>query len=211
MLERDVGQDDHGRVEHVGRVEAAAETGLDRGDVDAGGGELRERRRGQHLELRRPQALGRGTNALDRAFEVCLGAADPDPLGPAGHVGRVVAARQKTLVRQRLLDRPRRRPLPVRADDVDRAVRALRIAELREQRDDPVEPEPVLRPGAQSFYVFNRRAHRARPGTAPTCPSRPRRRPAAPFRRSARSPASARRARPLCAAARSRRRYHPGH
>ncbi len=111
--------------------------------------ELGQRRCGQHLELGRAEPLGRRADALDRALEVGLRATDADPLGPTRDVRRVVAAGEEPLARERLLDRPRRRSLAVRADDVDGRIRALRVPELLQQGEDPVEPEPVLRPGAQ--------------------------------------------------------------
>ena len=46
--------------------------------------------------------------------------------------------------------------LAVRPDDVDGRIAKLRIAELGEQSLDALEPEAVLRPGAQGFKVFNR-------------------------------------------------------
>ena len=55
--ERHVREQDDRRVDDVGRVEPAAEPGLDRGDLDALCRELRERGRRQRLELRRPDLL----------------------------------------------------------------------------------------------------------------------------------------------------------
>ena len=78
MLEPDVGEHDDGRAEHVGRVPAAAQAGLDDGDVDLAAGELGEGGGGQQLELGYAVALGRGPvdlrrgrrGALDRGGEV---------------------------------------------------------------------------------------------------------------------------------------------
>ena len=63
--------------------------------------------------------------------------------------GESVAPTESPSREQQLLDRDRRRRLPVRPDDVDGRVGELRIAELGEQRLHPVEPEAVLGPGAQ--------------------------------------------------------------
>ena len=64
-------------------VVAAAEAGLDGGDVDAGGGKLGERGRRQHLELRGFEPLRRRPDPAERALEVRLRSPDADPLGPA--------------------------------------------------------------------------------------------------------------------------------
>ena len=69
VLEPDVRQQDDRRVEDVRRVEPAAEPGLDDGCVDAARGEVGERGRGQRLELRRADRLGRRADARDRALE----------------------------------------------------------------------------------------------------------------------------------------------
>ena len=58
VLETDVREQHDARAQHVRRVVAAAEPGLDDGDVDAGGGERRQRRRRDRLELRRAEPLG---------------------------------------------------------------------------------------------------------------------------------------------------------
>ena len=63
VLEPDVGEHHDRRAEHVGGVVAAAEAGLDDGDLDALARELGERGGGQQLELRDavvpPRACGR--------------------------------------------------------------------------------------------------------------------------------------------------------
>ena len=79
-------------VEHVGRVQPAAEPGLDDRDLDACRRELGERRRRQHLELRRAGPLGGRPDALERLLEVGVLAVDLDPLAPAGDVRRGVRA-----------------------------------------------------------------------------------------------------------------------
>ena len=63
VIERDVRQHDDTGAEDVGRVMPPAEARLDDGDVDPVRGELGERGRGQHLELRRRQPLRRPTHA----------------------------------------------------------------------------------------------------------------------------------------------------
>ena len=155
VLERDVGEDLDRRPQHVRRVVPAAEPRLDDRDVDARGGELRERRGGQELELGRPQTLGGSANALDCRLEVGLLTANANALAPAADVRREVCADDQPLPGEHLLDRARDGGLPVRPDDVDRRVRELGIAELREERLDPVEPEAVLRPRAQRLDQLN--------------------------------------------------------
>ena len=59
---------------------------------------------------------------------------------------------------QQRRDRARRRRLAVRADDVDRRERALRIAERVEERAHPVEPE-----------LLGPRRERSRPSQSPMC------------------------------------------
>ena len=117
MLEPDVRQVDDRRVEDVRRVEPAAEPGLDRGDVDALGGELGERGSRQRLELRRPQPLGRRPDAADGTLEA-LGVG-VEPLLPARDVRRRVRADTQPFLPQQRGDRPRGRRLAVGADNVD--------------------------------------------------------------------------------------------
>ena len=62
--------------------------------------------------------------------------------------GEMVRADARALGAQQRLDRPRRRRLAVRADDVDRRIGELRVAERGEQRPHPPEPE-LLRPRRQ--------------------------------------------------------------
>ena len=61
-------------------------------DVDLARGELGERRRREHLELRR--ARGVRPDARERRLEVGVAPVDLDPLGPAAHVRRDVGARR---------------------------------------------------------------------------------------------------------------------
>ena len=127
----------------------SAEARLDDGDIDAGRSELSERRRGKRLELSRFEAFGVGAHARDRRLEVGLRPADTDPLAPPPHVGREIGADGQAGVREQRLDEPRDARLAVRPDDMDGRIAKLRIAERFEQRIDPLEPEPVLRPRAE--------------------------------------------------------------
>src|SRR6185437_436711 len=106
---------------------------------------------GQDLELGRVEAFRSRADRLDRALEVRLLPTDADPLAPATDVRREVGADREARVREQRLGRPRRRRLPVRADDVDRRIPPLRIAELGEQRADPLEPEALCGPRAQAL------------------------------------------------------------
>src|ERR671924_874764 len=83
VLQRDVRKQHDLRVDHVRRVEPAAETGLDHRDVDVTLRELRERGGGEHLELGCADGLGVWLDPRDGAFEIRLVAVDPDPLAPA--------------------------------------------------------------------------------------------------------------------------------
>ena len=107
---------DDTRVEHVRRVEPAAEPRFDDRDVDAARGEVGERRRGQHLELRRPDRLGVGAHAGDRPLEPV--GVRLEPLAPARDVRRRVRGARATLGAKQRRDRARRGRLALRADDV---------------------------------------------------------------------------------------------
>ena len=152
VLEPDVGEHRDRRVEHVGRVVAPAEARLHHRDLDPALGELGERRGGQQLELRhalaaRQRAVDldrRGGRALDGGAErvrLDVGVADADALGEGRQVRREVGARAHAVGVE---DRRRHadgRALAVRADDVDRAERALRAAEHGQQPAHPLEAE----------------------------------------------------------------------
>ena len=87
--------------------------------------------------------------------------------------GESVAPTESPSREQQLLDRDRRRRLPVRPDDVDGRVGELRVAELGEERLHPVEPEAVLGPGAQRREPADVVAHAAlelRHDSARVCP-----------------------------------------
>ena len=95
-----------------------------------------------------PAACGR-TRARARSRSASR-AVDLDPLRPAAHVRRDVRAdAQPRRVEQRRAHQRRRR-LAVRADDVDRGKRALRLAERGEQRPHAAEPE-LLGPRRERF------------------------------------------------------------
>jgi hypothetical protein len=70
-----------------------------------------------------------------------LGAADAHALAKRRDVRREVRARANTLGLEQRLGEDHRRPLAVRADDVDGVERPLRIAEPAQEVDHPVEPE----------------------------------------------------------------------
>ncbi len=139
VLEPDVREHDHRRAEDVRRVQPPAEPRLDHGRVDPLLGEVRERGGGQRLELRRTDPLRRGPDARDRAFEALR--VGVEPLVPAGDMRRGVGPDPEPLGTEERRRQPRRRRLAVRADDVDRRERLLRIVELGEERVHPVEPE----------------------------------------------------------------------
>ena len=198
--------------EHVRRVVAAAEPRFDDCDVDSRSGERGERRGGQRLELRRPDALGRRAARVRR----------PRSKSASSPSTRIRSLQPRRGARDRRADRrpsasrscsivTRRRRLAVRADDVDRRDTRLRIAELGEQRPHPLEPEAVRaatgsgsRASDAELTAVSRRARRARAGSARASRARPRRRRPARSPRSARSRACPRRARSPCAAARAR-------
>ena len=145
------------------------------------------------------------------ARDVGVGAVDLDPLGPTAHVRRDVRADTKPRVTEERRRHQRRRGLPVRADDVDRRVRELRVAERGEQFSHAPEPE-LLGPRREALEpperVVSRRGPRAHGGTARASPAPPRRRPPGPSRRSARSRASPRNGRSPSSAAPARPRPH---
>ena len=145
VIEADVREQDDGGGDHVRRIVTSAEPRLDDRGVDVVRGELREGRSGQHLELRCADRDRRLAHARDRALEVGLLATAPDPLAPPAHVGREVRADVQARGGEMLLDRARRGRLAVRADDVDRGIPLVRVAERVEQHPHPPEAE-LLRP-----------------------------------------------------------------
>ena len=144
VLEPDGGQHGHARGEDVGRVEAAAETGLDHAHLDAGGREGDERGRRVGLELgdrlalveRAVDGLDRLGDALDRRGERLgrdLGAVDLNALAPALVVRREVRAGAHAVCLEQRRHDLRHRGLAVGADDVDRLEAVLGHAEHRHQ------------------------------------------------------------------------------
>ena len=202
VVERDVRQHDDRGGEHVRRVVAPAEACLDDRDVDLLARELGERRRGQHLELRR--ALGVRPDARDRHLEVGVEAVELDPLRPGAHVRRDVRAHVQALGAEQRGCQERRRRLAVRADDVDRRVAPLRLAEIGEQPLHPPEAE-LLGPGRERLQPpTSRRSTPAHGGSGRASRARRRRRARARSARTARSQACPRRARSPSAGARAR-------
>ena len=163
VLEGDVREQDDARPKDVRRVEAPTETGLDDGDVDVRIRECEERRPRDDLELRRPRALGRGADRLHNRLEVDLLAVEPDPLAPGCDVRGDRRPHREALPEEKLLDRDRCRRLPVRADDVDRGKRVLRIAEHREQLVHSREAETLPWPGRERVEPRGTRAHDRNP------------------------------------------------
>ena len=88
VLEPDVGEHDDRRAEHVGRVPAPAEAGLDHRDLDLVPRQLGERGRGQQLELgdalaarqRAVDLRGGRRGALDRGGEVAAAETSASPI-----------------------------------------------------------------------------------------------------------------------------------
>ena len=157
VLQVDVREQDDPGVDHVRRIQPAAEPGLDDGDVHLGLGELEQRRRGQGLELGGAEGIRRRPHALEGALDVHFLCADLDPLAPTTHVRGRVRAGPQPFALEIGGNRPRRRRLALGADDVNRRVGALRVSELGDERAHRVEAE-LLRPGAE----------RLDPGDAPS-------------------------------------------
>ena len=152
VLEADRGQHGHPRGDHVGRVEAAAEPGLDHRDLDPRRGEGDERGRRVGLELGHRLALVEGpVDDLDRLRDPLgrgaegllgeLGAADADPLAPAAVVRRQVGAGADPVRLQQRRGDLGHRGLAVGADDVHGCEPVLGHPEHRDQAADPLEPE----------------------------------------------------------------------
>ena len=136
-------------VQHVRRIEPPTEARLDDRDVDPPGGELGQRRRRDGLELRGGETLRGGPDARERLLQIGVTTVDADPLRPRPNVRRHRRADREPVGEQQRLDLAGRRRLPVRPDDVDRRIRALRVSELVQQGLHAVEPEAVRRPGRE--------------------------------------------------------------
>ena len=200
----DVREDDDRRAEDVRRVQPSAEPGLDDRRVDALLRELGERGRGQRLELGRARRArpppARAEPPARTRRRRCRAARPSRTRGE-----RCRRPRESPAAEQRRGE-PRRRRLPVRPDDVDRRVGELRVAELREQRAHPLEPEllgPRARAPRPSQSLVRLASGRAHGGSGSASRARPRPPRAARSTRTARSRASPRRARSPCAAARA--------
>ena len=121
------------RAEHVGRVVAPAEPGLDAANVDAARGELGEappRSAPRTASRRRPRRRDGPVRAPARSRRRSV----VEPLGPAADMRRDVRAGRRSCERCGA----RRRRLAVRADDVDRVGTTLRVAERGEQLAHPL-------------------------------------------------------------------------
>jgi hypothetical protein len=129
VLQPDAGEHLDGGRDHVGRVEAAAEPGLDHRRLDAPRRHLGVGSGGERLELGHvvvglggaidllrgsARALHRGPELLGGEVDVV----DPDPLAEGDQVRRGVGPGEQPVRPQDLRDHPRRRGLSVRADDV---------------------------------------------------------------------------------------------
>ena len=130
VLEADVRQQDDARVDDVRRVEPAAESGLDDGGVDTALGEVRERGRGQRLELRRVRRSAAGRTRATARSNVS-GSVSRRSCQPLT-CGDVYAPTSRPSRAQQRRDRARRGRLSVRADDVDAT--ETRAADCRARR-----------------------------------------------------------------------------
>ena len=134
-------------ADHIGRVKAAAESDFDDADLHArpaehlegrGRGRL-EKRRLHAQDARRAQTVGAAQHVLDRRLEQggSTGAiVDDESLGEIVQMGRRVSAGPNPGGSERRVCHGGDRTLAVRACDMQRSERALRMPErLAEQRD----------------------------------------------------------------------------
>ena len=150
VLKSDVGEHHDGRLDHVGGVQAPAQSGLERDRLHPALRERQQRGDGEHFELRRLAEFGGKTRDLGAhphhgGREDLLGhgaSVDDDTLGPAGDVRREVRPRAHAVSAQQRLAVARRRRLAVGAHDVHDPVRVLRPAEAREQLAHALQPRP---------------------------------------------------------------------
>ena len=149
----DVGQHLHGRADHAGRVVAAAEPRLHRGDLDPGAGQLPVGRGGEHLEL------GHAVVGLERAIHQRSGLARRAPTAAANRssgtgrpptstrsahereVRRQVRAGLQAVALQQGGDHPDGRRLSVGAQHVNRAKALVRRIEHGHQPPHALQPE----------------------------------------------------------------------
>jgi len=152
VLEADVRQDLDLRGDHVRRVPAPAEAGLDDDDVRTRLGQLAVGGGRQGLELgdavalleRAVDLLGRPLRPRDGGGEALLGeigVVDADALGERDEVRREVGAGPQPVAAQDGSGHADGRRLAVRPDDVDRPGRRLRRAERGEQPTHALQPE----------------------------------------------------------------------
>jgi hypothetical protein len=146
VLQRNVREQDDLGVDDVRRVEPPPKPRFDDCDVHPLLGELEERSGGENLELCRPELLRGTANPRDGPLEA--GLVTIQPLVPAGDVRRGVRAHAQPFAAKQLGDHAGGGRLPVRADDVNRGVGVLWIAEAGEERPHPVEAE-LLGPWAE--------------------------------------------------------------
>ena len=206
VLERDVRQHDHARLEHVRRIEPAAEPCLDHGDVDLLGTGTRQPRPSapRTASPRRERAHARERRSRSASVDHRIRSDQPRTCGEMYAPTRSPAACRSAA------DHPRRRRLAVRADDVDR--REPRCGSPSSASSRASAEADLLGPRRQASRATRRcvasavlsPSARARAGSARASRARPRRPRAARWRRSARSRACPRRARSPCAAARAR-------
>ena len=137
--------------EDVRRVVAAAETRFDDGDVDLGLGELERAPQPSAISncvapsrvaASRTRATARSKSASP--FRTRMRSLQPRTCGEK------YAPTREPGVREERLRQACRRRLAVRADDVDRRIPLLRVAELCEQRVHALRPEAVRRPRARA-------------------------------------------------------------
>ena len=158
---------------------------------------------------RSPSAKPASTRGSDRGHplggvrervRLDLAPADPDALRPARRMRREITTRCPSPGFDQRRGHRRDRRLPVRADHVHGLEVALRIAQGRQQRRDPLEPEPPADRVERPEPFLSVQAPPAPPGRPRASRVRPRPPRQAPWRRSPRSQACARRARPRSAA-----------
>src|SRR6266404_7960992 len=143
VIAADVG--DHGdrRDDDVRRVEASAEADLEHLHLDALGGERDPREQRHHLERGEPACVVEvATQAPDAFDDLVLGdrhAVNGDALAKRDQVRRRIEADAPPRGAHDRVEHRRRRALAVRAADVQRRRRALRISEARRRRLDARE------------------------------------------------------------------------
>jgi hypothetical protein len=152
VLEADIGEHAEARVDHAGRVVAAAEAGLDDGHLHAALRHLPERGGGEQFELgdmvvlgkRAVDALRRPAGAGDGAGEFLggeLAAAHQHALAVGDQMGREIGAGAQPMALEDRCDHARGRGLAVGAEHLDRVELALGGAQHGHHAPHPVEAE----------------------------------------------------------------------